>query len=93
MNSNDVTYIDPHHTWITSGGILNTSLYYKDNLHLVEKGNKKLEKAIATAFNVGVLKQQQNLPQIGQQHQQKRQQHQQKNYYQQQEGQQHREEF
>ena len=35
MNSNDVTYIDPDHTWTTSGGILNTNLYYKDNLHLV----------------------------------------------------------
>ena len=35
MNNNDVTYIDPDHRWTTSGGILNTNLYYKDNLHLV----------------------------------------------------------
>ena len=69
MNNNDVVYIDPDHTWTTSGGILNTNLYYKDNLHLVEKGNEKIAKAITTAFNVGALKQQQNLPQIGQQHQ------------------------
>ena len=93
MNNNDVAYIDPDHRWTTSGGILNTNLYYKDNLHLVEKGNEKLEKAITTAFNVGALKQQQNLPEIGQQHQKKLPQHQQKHHYQQQEGQQHREEF
>ena len=93
MNNNDVAYIDPDHRWTTSGGILNTNLYYKDNLHLVEKGNEKLEKAITTAFNVGALKQQQNLPEIGQQHQKKLPQHQQKHHYQQQEGQQHREEL
>ena len=50
---------------------------------MIEKGNEKLAKAIATAFNVGTLKQQQNLPQIGQQHQQERPQHQQKHYHQQ----------
>ena len=93
MNNNYVTYLDPDHTWATSGGILNTNLNYKDNLHLVEKGNEKLAKAITTAFNVGILKQLQNLPQIGQQHQQESLQHHQKHHYQQQEGQQHREEF
>ena len=75
MNKNDVTYIDPDHTWTTSGGTFSTNLYYKDNLHLVEKGNEKLVKAITTPFNVGALKQQQNLPQIGQLNQQKRPQH------------------
>ena len=65
MNNNNVTYIDLDHTWIKPGGMLNTHLYYNDNLHLVEKGNEKLAKAITTAFNVGALKQQQNLPQIG----------------------------
>ena len=93
MNNNYVTYLDPDHTWTTSGGILNTNLNYKDNLHLVEKGNEKLAKAITTAFNAGALKQQQNLPQIGQQHRQERPQHHQKHHYQQQEGQQHQEEF
>ena len=93
MNNNDVTYKDPDHAWTASGGILNTNLYYKDNLHLVKKGNKKLVKAITTAFNVGALKQQQNLPQIGQQHQEERPQHPQTHHYEQQEGQQHREEF
>ena len=93
MNNNYVTYLDPDHIWTTSGGILNTNLYYKDNLHLVEKGNEKLAKAITTAFNVGALKQQQNLRQIGQQHQQKRPRRHQKHHYQQQEGQQHQEEF
>ena len=39
MNNNDVTFIDPDHTWTISGGTLNNNLYYKDNLHLVEKGN------------------------------------------------------
>ena len=56
MNKNDVSYIDPDHKWTTAGGILNMNLYYKDNLHLVEKGNEKLAKAITTAFNVGALK-------------------------------------
>ena len=45
-NNNDVTYIDANHTWITSGGTLNKNLYYKDNLHLIEKRNEKLAKAI-----------------------------------------------
>ena len=53
MNKNNVTYIDPDHTWTTSDGTLNTNLYCKDNLHLIEKGNEKLAKAITTAFNVG----------------------------------------
>ena len=60
---------------------------------MVGKENEKLAKAITTAFNMGALKQQQNLPQIGQQHQQERPRHQQKHHYQQQEGQQHREDF
>ena len=60
---------------------------------MVEKGNEKLAKALTTTFNVEVLKQQQNLSQINQQHQLKRSQHQQKHHYQQQEGQQLREEF
>ena len=50
---NNVTYIDPDHTWTTSAGALNTNLCYKDNLHLIEKGNETLAKAI----NVGNLKQ------------------------------------
>ena len=67
--------------------------YYKDNLHLVEKGNGKLAKAGTAVFNMGAIKQQQNLRQISQKHQQERPQHQQKHCYQQQEGQQHWEEF
>ena len=58
MNNNSVRYIDPDHTWTTSGGILNTNLDYKDNVPLVEKGNEKLAKVITTTFNVGALKQQ-----------------------------------
>ena len=56
MNEKNVSYIDPGHKWTTAGGILNMNLYYKDKLHLVEKGNEKLAKAITTAFNVGALK-------------------------------------
>ena len=78
MNNNNITYIDPDHTWATSAGTLNMNLYYKDNLHLIEKGNEKLAKAIITAFNVRDLKHQQNLPEISQQQQQERPQHQQK---------------
>ena len=55
--NNNLTYIDPDHTWTTSAGALNTNLYYKDNLHLIEKGNETLAKAIITALNVGNLKQ------------------------------------
>ena len=51
MNSN-FTYIDPDHTWITSGGALNTNFYYIDNLHLIEKGNEKLAKPTSTVLNV-----------------------------------------
>ena len=80
MSNNYVTYLDPDHAWRTSGGILNTNLYYKDNLYLVEKRNEKLAKAITTAFNVVALKQQQNLPQIGQQNQQEHPQHHQKHH-------------
>ena len=58
MNNNNITYIDPDETWTTSAGTLITNLYYKDNLHLIEKGNEKLAKAITIAFNVGGLKQQ-----------------------------------
>ena len=50
MNNNNITYVDPDHTWSTSGGILNMNLYDRDNLHLVEKGNEKLAKT-TTAFN------------------------------------------
>ena len=39
MNNNDVTFIDPDHTWTISGGTLNKNLYCKGNLDLVEKGN------------------------------------------------------
>ena len=46
--NNNFTYIDTDHTWATSGGALNMNLYYKYNLHLIEKGNEKLAKAITT---------------------------------------------
>ena len=65
-NNSDITYIDPDNTWTTSGSKLNTNHYYKDNLHLVEKGNGKLAKAVTTVFNMRALKQQQNLRQISQ---------------------------
>ena len=54
-NNNDVTYIDPQHTWKTSAGTLNTNLYYKDNLDLIKKGNKKPAKAVITNLYAGSL--------------------------------------
>ena len=42
----------------TSAGTLIRNFYYKDNLHLIEKRNEKLAKAITIAFNMGGLKQQ-----------------------------------
>ena len=81
INNNNITYIDPGHTGTTSTRTLNMNLYYKDNLHLIKKGNEKLAKAITTAFNVRSLKrQQQNPPDISQQQQQERPQHQQKRH-------------
>ena len=50
MINNNFAYIDPEHIWITSGGTLNTNLYNKDDLHLIEKGNEKLAKAKLTAL-------------------------------------------
>ena len=62
---NNITYLDPDHTCRTSQvSTLNMNLYYKDNLHLIEKENEKLAKAITTTFNLGALTQQQNLPEI-----------------------------
>ena len=93
--NNKVVYRDPVHAWTTSGGTLNKNLYYKDNLHLIEKGNEKLPKRITTIFNVGSFKLQQpqhqnkNRPQ---EHQQKNQQHQQENHQYQQQHKQHKKE-
>lgn len=50
--NNYVAYIDSDQTW-TTGGVLNKNLYYIDNLHLREKNNEKLVKAITTAFKCG----------------------------------------
>ena len=62
---NNITYLDPDHTCRTSQvSTLNMNLYYKNNLHLIEKENEKLAKAITTTFNLGALTQQQNLPEI-----------------------------
>ena len=79
MNNNFITYIDPDHTWTSSGGALNTNHYFKDNLHLIEKGNEKLAKAITTALNMGCFKQQQPQHQCKNQHQELQRKHQQKN--------------
>ena len=54
---------------------LDSNLYYKYNLHLIEKGNEKLPESNIIALNVGDLKQQQTLPQFGKQYQQERQHH------------------
>ena len=32
MNNNNPTYINPDNTWTTSGGALNTNLYYKKKM-------------------------------------------------------------
>ena len=46
MKNNNSTYINPDNTWTTSGGVLNTNLYYKYHFHLTEKENEKLAEAI-----------------------------------------------
>ena len=72
--NNSVTYIDPNNIWITSDGALNINLY----LHLIEKGNEKLGKAITIPFTVGSLKQQQPKHHYKNQQQEPRREHQQK---------------
>lgn len=68
INNKNDTYIDPDHTWTTSGGALNTNLYYNDNLNLIEKGNEKRIKATTITLNVESLRQQQKRSQVDQQH-------------------------
>ena len=43
---NTFNYIEPDNDWIMPNGELDYSLFYKDNLHLVEKGNEKLATSI-----------------------------------------------
>ena len=41
-----LNFIEQDYGWIQENYTLNTSLYYRDNLHLVENGNSKLAKSI-----------------------------------------------
>ena len=45
-NINGFAYIFQDHGWTFPNGSLDFSLFYKDLLHLIEKGNVKLAKAI-----------------------------------------------
>ena len=45
-----INYIEQDHDWIDEENSLRTKYYYRDRLHLVELGNKKLSNTIAKAI-------------------------------------------
>ena len=45
-----INYIEQDHDWIDEGNCLRTKYYYRDCLHLVESGNKKLINTIIKAI-------------------------------------------
>ena len=45
-----INYIKQDHDWIDKGNCLRTKYYYRDHLHLVELGNKKLSNTITKAI-------------------------------------------
>ena len=45
-----IIYIEQDHDWIDEGNCLRTKYYYRDCLHLVELGNKKLSNTIIKAI-------------------------------------------
>ena len=45
---NSVYFLKPDTDWATLYGGLNKTFYYKDNIHLLENGNKKLALSIKT---------------------------------------------
>ena len=48
---NSVYFLKPDTDWTTLDGGLNKTLYYKDNTHLLENGNKKLAVSIKTKLD------------------------------------------
>ena len=50
-----MNYIKQDHDWIDKGNCLRTKYYYRDRLHLVELGNKKLSNTITKAIKYSNL--------------------------------------
>ena len=48
---NSVYFLKPDKDWTTLDGGLNKTFYYKDNIHLLEKGNNKLALSIKTKLD------------------------------------------
>ena len=50
ISTQRINYIEQDHDWIDEGNCLRTKYYYRDCLHLVELGNKKLSNTIIKAI-------------------------------------------
>ena len=51
MNYTSIYLLKPDTDWTTLDGGLNKTFYYKDNIHLLEKGNNKLALSIKTKLD------------------------------------------
>ena len=51
INCTSVYFLKPESDWTTLGGGLNKTFYYKDNIRLLENGNKKLALSIKTKLD------------------------------------------
>ena len=51
-SNTDIHYLSPDGDWIRENGHLDKSLFYKDNLHLIEKGYLKLALSIKRKINL-----------------------------------------
>ena len=45
-----VFYIEPDSDWVTNKNLLNMKYFYRDQLHLIEEGYKKLAKTISVSL-------------------------------------------
>ena len=48
--SENICYLQHHPDWTKPDGTISTDLYFHDNLHLIEKGNKNLSNEIKRAI-------------------------------------------
>ena len=51
MNYTSIYLLKPDTDWTTLDGGLNKTFYYKDNIHLLKNGNKKLALSIKTKLD------------------------------------------
>ena len=55
ISTPQINYIEQDHDWIDEENCLRTKYYYRDRLHLVELGNKKLSDTITKAIKHLIL--------------------------------------